>query len=137
MRSDMVMVDSARPAVESISNGPEFELKRIAESVVERRNRGCSLAPRTEDPGSWKCSWCGRANVRQHAGLDHCSACNAEAFTYLTFENELHVRYSRRPLRLSDRAVRFNSNGLKGVVGTVDVIDHVASLVVNANQSIK
>src|SRR5215831_8052267 len=40
MRSDMVPVDSARPAVESISNGPAFELKRIAESVVERRYRG-------------------------------------------------------------------------------------------------
>ena len=36
MRSDMVPVDSARPAVESISNGPAFELKRIAESAVER-----------------------------------------------------------------------------------------------------
>src|SRR5215470_16179502 len=116
MRSDMVMVDSARPAVESISNGPEFELKRIAESVVERRNRGCSLAPRTEDPGSWKCTWCGRSNVRQHAGLDHCSACNAEAFTYFTFENELHVRYTRRPLGLSDRAVRFDSQGATSVV---------------------
>jgi hypothetical protein len=115
MRSDMVPVDSARPAVESISNGPAFELKRIAESAVERRWRGCSLGPRTVDPGSWKCSWCGRANVRQHAGLDHCSACNAEAFTYFTFENELHVRYSRRPLRWSDRAVRFNSNRLRGV----------------------
>src|SRR5215469_12016025 len=57
MRSDTVPVDSARPAVESISNGPAFELKRIAESVVERRYRGCSLGPRTEDPGSWKCSW--------------------------------------------------------------------------------
>ena len=126
MRSDMVMVDSARPAVESISNGPEFELKRIAESVVERRNRGCSLAPRTEDPGSWKCSWCGHANVRQHAGLDHCSACNAETFTYFTWENETGVRYSRRLLPSSDRAARFNSNGLKGGVGTVDIIDHVA-----------
>src|SRR5215467_7417860 len=107
----MVAVDSARPAVELISNG---------------RCRVCSLGPRTEDPGSWKCSWCGRANVRQHAGLDHCSACNAEAFTYFTFENELHIRYSRRPLRLSDGPVRFNSNGLKGGVGTVDIIDHVA-----------
>jgi hypothetical protein len=115
MRSDMLPLDSARPTAESISNGPAFELKRIAESVVERRWRGCSLDPRTEDPGSWKCSWCGRANVRQHAGLDHCSACNAEAFTYFTFEKELHVQYSRRPLRLSDRAVRFNFNGSKGV----------------------
>ena len=105
IRSDMVAVDSARPAVEAISNGPAFELKRIAESVVERRYRGCSLGSRTEDPGSWKCSWCGRANARQHAGLDHCSACNAEAFTYFTFENELRVRYTRRPPRLSDRAV--------------------------------
>jgi len=52
MGSDMVAVDSARPAVEAISNGPAFELKRIAESVVERRYRGCSLGSRTEDPGS-------------------------------------------------------------------------------------
>ena len=110
MRSDMVPVDSARAAI-SISNGPAFELKRIAECVVERRYRGCSLGPRTEDPGSWKCSWCGRANVRQRAGLDHCSACNAEAFTYFTFENELRVRYTRRPPRLSDRAVRSDSQG--------------------------
>ncbi len=114
MRSDMVPVDSARSAVESISNA--FELKRIAESLVERRCRVCRLGPRTEDAGSWKCSWCGRANVRQRAGLDHCSACNAEAFTYFTgVENELRVRYSRPPLRLSDKAVRFNSNELKGV----------------------
>src|SRR5215472_16868769 len=111
MGSDMVAVESARPAVEAISNGPAFELKRIAESVVERRYHGCSLGPRTEDPGSWKCSWCGRANVRQHAGLHHCSACNAEAFTYFTFENELRVRYTRRPPRLSDGAVRFDSQG--------------------------
>ena len=33
MRSEMIPVDSARPAVESISDGPAFELKRIAESV--------------------------------------------------------------------------------------------------------
>src|SRR5262249_48166780 len=52
MGSDMVAVDSARPAVEAISNGPAFELKRIAESVVERRYRGCTLGSRTEDPGS-------------------------------------------------------------------------------------
>jgi len=112
MRSDVVPVNSALPAVESISDGATFELKRIAESVVERRYRGCSLGPRTEDPGSWKCSWCGCANVRQHAGLDHCSACNAETFTYFIFENELHVRYTRRPLRLADRVVQLNSNGL-------------------------
>src|SRR5215831_14390426 len=81
----MVAVDSARPAVvELVSNGRRYV---------------CSLGPRTEDPGSWKCSWCGHANVRQHAGLDHCSACNAETFTYFTWENELGVRYSRRPLR--------------------------------------
>src|SRR5215471_20636155 len=93
----MVAVDSARPAVvELVSNGRRYV---------------CSLGPRTEDPGSWKCSWCGRANVRQRAGLDHCSACNAEAFTYFTFENELRVRYTRRPPRLSDRAVRFDSQG--------------------------
>ena|SRR5262245_1976348 len=93
MRAEMVSVDSARPAV-----------------------RGCSLGLRIENAGSWKCSWCGRTNVRRRAGLDHCSACNAEAFTYFTgVENELRIRYSRPPLRLSDRAVRFNSNGLRGV----------------------
>jgi hypothetical protein len=61
----MVAVDSASPAVALISNG---------------RRHVCSLGPRTEDPGSWKCSWCGHANVRQHAGLDHCSACNKYVF---------------------------------------------------------
>src|SRR5215469_7820698 len=110
----MVSVNSTQPAVEPISNGPAFELKRIAESIVKRRYRGCSLGARTEDPRLWKCSWCGRANIRQHAGLDHCSACNAEAFTYVTFENELQVRYTRRPLRLSDKVVRSKCNGLKG-----------------------
>src|SRR5260370_20776410 len=106
--SDMVAVDSARAGVESIATGAGFGLRRIAESVVERRGRVCRLGPRTEDAGSWKCSWCGRANVRQHAGLDHCSVCNAEAFTYFTgVENEMRVRYSRPGLRLSDRAVRF------------------------------
>ena len=95
----MVPFDSALPAVDSISDGAAFELKRIAESVVERRYRGCRLGPRTENPGLWKCSWCGRENVRQHAGLDHCSACNAEAVTYFTgMENELRVRYSCPPL---------------------------------------
>src|SRR5215831_9509338 len=97
----MVAVDSTRPAV--------------VESISNRRRHMCSLGPRTEDPGSWKCSWCGHANVRQHAGLDHCSACNAETFTYFTWENEMGVRYSRRLLPSSDRAARFNSNGLKGM----------------------
>jgi hypothetical protein len=97
----MVPVDSARPAVESISIGVAFELKRIAESVVERRRRVCRLGPRTENAGSWKCTWCGHANVRQRAGLDHCSACNAEALTYFTgMENELLLRYSRPPTSL-------------------------------------
>ena len=83
----MVSVKSVRPAV-----------------------RGCSLGLRIENAGSWKCSWCGRTNVRQCAGLDHCSACNAEAFTYFTgVENELRIRYSSPPLRLSNRAVRFNA----------------------------
>jgi hypothetical protein len=113
MRSDMVPVDIARPAVESISNGAAFEVKRIADSVVERRRRVCRLGPRTENAGSWKCTWCGRANVRQHAGFDHCSTCNAEALTYFTgMENELRVRYSSGRLRLSDgAAARFFSGG--------------------------
>ena len=62
----------------------------------------CGLIPRTEKAGSWKCTWCGRANVRLYYGLDHCSTCNAEAFTYFTgVENELGVRYSHRPPCLS------------------------------------
>jgi len=74
--------------------------------VVERRRRVCRLGPRTENTGFWKCTWCGRANVRHYAGLDHCSECDAEAFTYFTgVENELRVRYSRRRLRLPDGAV--------------------------------
>jgi hypothetical protein len=109
----MVSVDSARTAVEATSTGAAFELKRIAECVAERRRRGCRLGPRTENAGSWKCIWCGCANVRQDAGLDHCSACNAEALTYFTgVENELRVRYSRPRLRLSRRAVQLNSNGV-------------------------
>src|SRR5262249_62061883 len=78
----MAPFDCARPAVESISIGVAFEPKRIAESVVERRRRVCRLGPRTENAGSWKCTWCGHANVRQREGLDNCSACNAETFTY-------------------------------------------------------
>ena len=98
----MVSVESARLTVESISTGIAFDLTRIAESVAEKRYRGCRLGPRTENAGSWKCTWCGRANVRQYAGLDHCVACNAEAFTYFTgVENELRIRYSRPRLRLS------------------------------------
>jgi hypothetical protein len=105
MRSDMVPVDSAQPAVESISNGAPSEVKWIAGSVGERRCRVCRLGPRTENAGSWKCTWCGHANVRERAGLDHCSVCNAEVLTYFTgMENELLVRYSRPPLRLSDSA---------------------------------
>jgi hypothetical protein len=113
MRSDMVPVDSARPAMESICNGAPFEVKRIAESLVESRRRVCRLGPRTENAGSWKCTWCGRANVREHDGLDHCSACNAEALTYFTgMENELRVRYSSPRLRLSDSAAaRFTFSG--------------------------
>ena len=61
-------------------------------------NMACSLGPRIESPGSWKCTWCGRVNVRERAGLDHCSACNAETFTFTGMENELRVRYSRRHL---------------------------------------
>ena len=92
----MVPFDSARPIVESISIGVAFEPKRIAESVVERPCRVCRLGSRTENAGSWKCTWCGHANVRQREGLDNCSACNAETFTYFTgMENELLVRYSR------------------------------------------
>jgi hypothetical protein len=92
----MVTVDSARSAVESISIGAALELKGIAESVVERRV--CRLGPRTENAGSWKCTWCGHANVRQRAGLDHCSVCNAETLTYFTgVENEMRVRYSCSP----------------------------------------
>src|SRR5262245_27965165 len=94
----MVPFDSARPAVESISIGVAFEPKRIAESVVERRRRVCRLGPRTENAGSWKCTWCGHANVRQREGLDNCSACNPDTFTYFTgMENEVLVRYSRPP----------------------------------------
>jgi hypothetical protein len=113
MRSDMVPVDIARPAEQSISNGATFEAKRTAESMVERRRRVCRLGPRTEDAGSWKCTWCSCTNVRQHAGLDHCSRCNAEALTYFTgMENELRVRYSSPRLRLSDSAVaRFTFSG--------------------------
>ena len=98
----MVSVESTRLTVESISTGIAFDLTRIAESVAEKRYRGCRLGLRTENAGSWKCTWCGRANVRQYAGLDHCVACNAEAFTYFTgVENELRIRYSRPRLRLS------------------------------------
>jgi hypothetical protein len=137
MRSDMVSADGARPGVESISNGVAFGLKRIAESVVERRGRGCRLGARIEKDGSWKCSWCGRANVRQQAGLDHCLTCNAEAFTYFTgVENELRVRYSRPPVRLSDAAVRFNSNGLKGVQQPSMSSNHVTNVIINSNYSI-
>jgi hypothetical protein len=120
----MAPVDSARPAVESISNGAAFELERIAGRVVERRRRFCGLGPRTEDAGSWKCSWCGRANVRQHAGLDHCSVCNAEAFTYFTgVENELRIRYSRPPTSLVRQSSAIQFQWIERRAGTIDVIE--------------
>src|SRR5215470_13316557 len=108
----MVAVDSARPGVELISNG---------------RRHVCSLGPRTEDPGSWKCSWCGHANVRQHAGFDHCSACNAETYTYFTWENEMGVRYSRRPTSLVRQSSAIQFQWIERRAATVNVINHIAS----------
>ena len=50
-----------------------------------------------ESPQIWRCTWCDYVNVRQHAGLDHCSACGSETMTMNVGARDLRVRYTRNP----------------------------------------
>ena len=88
-------------------------LPRMVRDIVRKEMRDM-LGPAKEVHSTWDCSWCGYRNIRFNAGLDHCSVCGAETFTYFIGANDLRVKYSRHPKEHGRTPHRFKANRRKG-----------------------